>query len=111
MQWNRDNKIKLPSPQSIILEGSEKPACYEMPQMNLPPVFEIEDDAAHDSTAAKGRDGVLEIKGAVRAIGAVEGIRDRARKWLRAFRTKRRFDAHKFGFAFVAKIFAGSDIR
>src|SRR5260370_30134233 len=52
MQWNRDNNIKLPSPQSIILECSEKPACYEMPQMNLASVFEIEDDAAHHSAAA-----------------------------------------------------------
>src|SRR5205085_5151827 len=75
--------------------------------VDLPTVLEIENDPADNASAAKCGDGRIEMKGAMSAISASEGVGNGAIEWLRTFGAKRWDNPADFCFAVLAKKFVG----
>src|ERR1700730_18506214 len=92
MQRHWDNRVELAFAKTFVIECRDQPARDQMSKMNLAAVFKIEDHVANNSATAISRNRGLEVKCAMRAVGAVEGGRDRSIERLRAFVAKRPHD-------------------
>src|SRR5881394_406380 len=82
-----------------------------MAEMALLPVFKLVEDLADQTAAAVRGDRAIEVEGAMFAVRATEGLRDRAGKWLGTFRAEGRNDPGRALPAISAEIFGAIDIR
>ena len=107
VQGDGNDQVEPPAVQPRIAHGFAEPFGEWVPQMALAPVFEVVHEFAHQSAAAVGRDGRLEMQRTMFAIRAAERLRDRAGKRLGTFRAERRGDPGSPIATTFAKIFQG----
>jgi hypothetical protein len=101
--------LKPPISQTRIVERLDQPLGDRMAEMNLMSVFEIEQDFAHHTAAAIGRDRGGEVQKTVSAIGARERFRDRALERFRAGHAEGWLDARRLLLASGAEIIVVTD--
>src|SRR5438105_7403419 len=99
MQWHRGDQIEVMFLHTLVVQGGDQPARDLMAKVDLPTVLEIENDPADNASAAKCGDGRIEMKGAMSAISASEGVGNGAIEWLRTFGAKRWDNPADFCFA------------
>jgi hypothetical protein len=106
MQWDGHDHVKLPSAKTFIVKRCAEPACHEMSQVNLTPVFKIVNDLANDAAASVRGHRCIKINFAMGAVGARERCLNSTFERFRTLLAKWRNDTDGFCFASLAKVFA-----
>ena len=85
MKRHGDNHLGRLAEQALIAKTFPQHAGQKMPEMNLPPVFEIMNEVAHYPAAAISGGGEVESQLTIPAIHAPETAGDRAAVGLAAY--------------------------
>src|SRR5438132_394997 len=93
MKRNRNDRIEMAFTNALIVERRHEPARDQMAKINLLSVFKIKNHVSNNSASAISRDGSLEIKFAMSAVGARELSCDRAVEGFGTFGAKGRNDS------------------
>src|SRR4030095_6438522 len=110
MQRHRDDKGEPAITQPFVVQRSTEPARHGLTQVNLATVLKVVNNLANNPATAIGRNGRVEVNGAMGAIGAREFTGYGAFKRLGAFLTKWRNNTDDFCFALITEMLAGSNI-
>src|SRR5205823_5014852 len=81
MKRNGNDRVELAFAKPFVIERPHQPARDQMAQMDLAPVFEIENDVSNNAACAISRNRGFEIQSAMRAVSAGKCGRDRAVEW------------------------------
>src|SRR5438045_8148490 len=82
MQRHGDNDVEMPAAQARVVETFAEPFRDGITEVALLSVFELMQNSPNETAATVGGDGAIEMEGAMFAVGAAEGLGDRARKRL-----------------------------
>jgi hypothetical protein len=110
MKRDGNDEIELPAAETRIIQRFPKPRGEGMAQVTLAGVFELVNQTPDESPAPIHRDRAIKVQNPVLAVRAAKSLRDRAGKWLGAFRTKRRHDPRRATLAIGAEIIGALDV-
>ncbi|HZR78462.1 MAG TPA: hypothetical protein VFA58_04595 [Chthoniobacterales bacterium] len=82
MQRYGNNHVEMAMTEPFVVHRGQEPACDEVAEMKLFSVLKVQDYVPNDSAGAVTRDRRLEVKLAMRAIGAGERSCNGTVKWL-----------------------------